>query len=263
MPYVCPRISDGLGNRFFQVAAALGYAEQHGHTPVFIDDWMVKTNHTGPKSIKDYFPALQTIGLQPGWTLMEEMANDCFTFNALPHVAGHTFIKGYFQSERYFPAGGVPRPAVLAGFEDRYRDFAFLHVRRGDYLLSVCRHHYVDLNNYYRFALAMFADSDAQILVCSDDIEWCRRELVGRYGDLISADRWEFLPNTATDFDTLRAMSSCGRGGICANSTFSWWGAYWAFKDNRKGIFCMPSIWGSALPPTRDLYPSWSTVIPC
>jgi hypothetical protein len=264
MPYICPRISDGLGNRFFQVAAALGYAERFGHVPVFVDDWIVKTNHTGPKSIKDYFPALQTIGLMPGWTLLEELATDCFTFNSLPHVGGHVHLKGYFQSERYFPAAGVPRPATLAGLESRYRNFAFLHVRRGDYLLPVCRHHYVDLDSYYHYALALFADSDTRILVCSDDIAWCKQTLVARYADLISPERWEFLPADASDYDTLRAMTACGRGGICANSTFSWWGAYWGRLTNGcNGIYTMPSSWGSALPPTHDLFPAWATLLPC
>jgi hypothetical protein len=31
MPYVTVKLTSGLGNRFFQVAAMLGYAERHGH----------------------------------------------------------------------------------------------------------------------------------------------------------------------------------------------------------------------------------------
>jgi hypothetical protein len=267
MPYVSSRISDGLGNRFFQVAAALGYAEKHGHTPVFIKDWVLDTNHEGPKNIYDYFPALQTISLVPGWTLLEAGGDDSYTFVNLPRVEGHAYLKGYFQSEKYFPTGGVPRPAALTGLESRYRNFAFLHVRRGDYLLPVCRHHYVDLRAYYRYALALFADSDTRILVCSDDIEWCRETLPAEYSDLISTDRWEFLGGDVTDFDTLRAMTACGRGGICANSTFSWWGAYWsvgrAAVAQHKGIYTMPAVWGAPpLPPTRNLYPDWATVLP-
>jgi hypothetical protein len=265
MPYVCSHISDGLGNRFFQVAAALGYAKKHGHTPVFIDHWMTDTNHIGPKGIRDYFPAIQTIKLEPGWTLMQEGEGQVFTYHPMPFVEGNGYLKGYFQSEKYFPEGGVPRPAILAGLEERYRNFAFLHVRRGDYLLPVCAHHYVDFTAYYRYALSLFADSGVRILVCSDDIEWCRATLPGRYGDLISADRWEFLAADATDYDTLRAMTACGRGGICANSTFSWWGAYWNVGRGAAGVhYTMPSVWGRPpVPETRDLYPSWATVLPC
>lgn len=263
MPYVCSRISDGLGNRFFQVAAALGYAEKHGHTPVFVKDWIVETNHKGPKTIFDYFPALQTIPIMPGWTLMEEAGGDCYKYNPLPAVSNHAFLKGYFQSEKYFPAAGVVRPSILGGLEDRYRNFAFLHVRRGDYLLPVCAHHKVDLTAYYRYALSLFADSGTRIVVCSDDIAWCRTHLAATYGDLIAADRWEFLAEGASDFETLRAMTACGAGGICANSTFSWWGAYWGHTAHPRAIYAMPALWGHPpLPQTQDLYPGWATLLP-
>lgn len=269
MPYVCSQISDGLGNRFFKVAAALGYAEKYMHTPVFIEHFITDTNHVGPKSIRDYFPELPTIDLVPGWTVLEEGEGNVFTYFPMPRVDGHAYLKGYFQSEKYFPVDGVPRPAILAGLEDRYRNFAFLHVRRGDYLLPVCAHHYVDFITYYRYALSLFADGGAQILVCSDDIEWCRHELVGRYSDLIPADRWEFLTTGASDYDTLRAMTACGRGGICANSTFSWWGAYWNVgrgcgRGAQRAQYTMPSVWGRPpVPEVRDLYPEWATVLPC
>jgi hypothetical protein len=262
MPFVCSKISDGLGNRFFQVAAMLGYSEKYGHMPVFVKEWINSTNHVGPLSIQDYFPEIPTIKLESGWLLMEEPNGASYTYLGLPNADNNVNMKGYFQTEKYFPKG-VKRPAVLSGLESQYADFAFLHVRRGDYLLEVCKHHYVDLTKYYRYALAGFANSTTRILVCSDDIDWCRKNLVTLYGDLISKDRWEFLPSTASDFDTLRAMTACGRGGICANSTFSWWGAYWNVGRGRTGFFTMPGTWGyPPLPPVVDIFPEWATVLP-
>lgn len=263
MPYVSARISDGLGNRFFQMAAMLGYSEKFGHTPVLIKDWIFNTNHIGHYGIQDYFPEVQFINLRCGWTLMDEPQGASYTYISLPSVEGNVNLKGFFQSEKYFPSTGVRRPLLLEGLETRYRDYAFLHVRRGDYLLEVCKHHYVDLSNYYRYALAYFKESDTRILVCSDDIEWCKSNLVKKYGDLISEDRWEFLNTDASDYTTLRSMVACGRGGICANSTFSWWGAYWNVGRNSGGFYTMPSVWGyPPLPPVVDLHPSWATLLP-
>lgn len=264
MPYVCSRISDGLGNRFFQVAAALGYAEKHGHTPVFIDSWIVETSHAGPKHISNFFPTIQTIDVIPDWTLMESDGSDTFTYIDLPPVKNNVFLKGYFQTEKYFPSGGIPRPLILCGLEERYRNFAFLHVRRGDYLLPVCAHHYVDLTNYYRFALSLFSDQNIKILICSDDMAWCRSQFIHKYTDIIAADRFEFMGDDASDYEALRAMTACGAGGICANSTFSWWGAYWGVgRASGGGIYTMPVRWGAPpLPEPKDLHPDWTFVLP-
>jgi len=262
MPFVTCRLSDGLGNRFFQVATLLGYAKKHGHNPALVKEWMLDTNHSMTKTIFDYFPDLPTILLAPGWLLMEEPGDLLYRHVDLPAVPGNVKLQGYFQSEKYFPAGGVARPGILTGLDAVYREYAFLHIRRGDYMLPVCAHHRVDLRAYYRYALSLFADSDTRILVCSDDIEWCRGNLVATYGDLIPADRWEFF--TGNDFETLRAMTACGRGGITANSTFSWWGAYWSVGRGAGGVYSMPAVWGHPpLPPVVDLHPSWALVLPC
>jgi hypothetical protein len=262
MPRVTCRLSDGLGNRFFQVAALKGYGSKFLHTPVFVKEWMLETNHSTAKTIFDYFPEIQTVKLEAGWTLMEEPGDLLYRHIELPQTPGHVKLQGYFQSEKYFPAGGIARPAILAGQDATYSNYAFLHVRRGDYMLPVCSHHRVDLTTYYRYALSLFSDKHTRILVCSDDIEWCKTELVAQYGDLVPAERWEFF--TGNDYETLRAMTACGRGGICANSTFSWWGAYWGSGRGAGGVYTMPAVWGHPpLPPVVDLHPSWATILPC
>jgi len=42
-----------------------------------------------------------------------------------------------------------------------------------------------------------------------------------------------------SEVDSLYLMSQCGAGGICANSSYSWWGAY--LNPNR--MIVMPSKW--------------------
>ena len=261
MPYISARISDGLGNRFFQTAAMLGYAEKHGHTPVFVKDWIHINNHVGPHNIHDYFPSIQTIRLEPGWTLMEEPADGGYTYFELPAVDKNVNLKGFFQTEKYFPKRGIQRPGILGGLESRYSGYAFLHVRRGDYLLEVCKHHYVDLRAYYRYALAFFSGAETRILVCSDDITWAKANMSSLYGDLILASHMEFFEGS--DYETLRAMTACSRGGICANSTFSWWGAYWNVGRGGGGMYFMPGRWGHPpLPPAMDIHPPWATLLP-
>ena len=59
-------------------------------------------------------------------------------------------------------------------------------------------------------------------------------------------------------------MSLCWGGAVIANSTFSWWGAWFAHQSTSKpesfvGVY--PKVWGQGLPPARDIIPKWGITI--
>lgn len=262
MPYVSVRLTDGLGNQFFQIAALLGYAEKHGHTPILVKAWIQpNASHPGPKSISDFFPDLIVVeNPQDGfWNVYQESANDSFTYVEIPYYDRHVKLQGYFQCEKYAPKV-FQIPALLKNYVwDGPTGAAFLHVRRGDYLNPYCAHHRVDLLMYYRRALMCVGDGP--IIVCSDDIPWCKSVLPTLYSDLVSSRNWIFLEGFS-DYETLAIMTRCSRGAIAANSTFSWWGAYWGSASRANMYF--PDTWGyPPLPPARAIYPSGATVLPC
>lgn len=258
MPYVTIHISDGIGNRLFQIAAMLGYAERHGHTPIFVKKFIQPSNYTNvdATSLSTLFPTIPTLYGTVDWTEMNMKPEDAFTHIDLPYSPDHICLIGFFQSELYFPRNGiqctlsaVPVPPLP------YENAAFLHVRRGDYLSPYTAHHRVDLTDYYRHAI-QFLPVGCHIFVCSDDIPWCRTELPLLCGD---GAVLEFIDcDTIT---TLAIMMRCRYGGICANSTFSWWGGY--FNHTPSSIILFPDTWGyPPLPPIRDLYPSWGLQLP-
>ena len=60
------------------------------------------------------------------------------------------------------------------------------------------------------------------------------------------------------DWEQMLLMSLC-QHNIIANSSFSWWGAY--FNNNEK-IVCYPSIWNGSTNEIDDLFPkNWNKII--
>lgn len=102
---------------------------------------------------------------------------------------------------------------------------AFMHVRRGDYIKAVNRIMYgLDLGNYYRKALSLFlslSNAHVRILVCSDDIPWCKTHLSDLYPE-VPAHCWVYQSPSCSGLETLSLMARCGLGGIMANSSLSW-----------------------------------------
>ena len=85
-----------------------------------------------------------------------------------------------------------------------------LHIRRGDYLINSGNHTNLGLD-YYEKALSKF-DSDRQVVVFSDDADWCMEQ------ELFQDDR--FIVSTGNGpYHDLYLMSQCS-DFIIANSSF-------------------------------------------
>ena len=109
----------------------------------------------------------------------------------------------------------------------------FIHVRRGDYLNSDL--YSFDADKYYKLAIQhiLSVTPNAHFIIVSDDIKYCKTYPV-----------FNNIYKTFLDLpvlETLYLMSLCEKGGICANSTFSWWGSY--LNENPNKIVLFPEKW--------------------
>lgn len=219
----------GLGNQLFQLAALLHVAKQTRRTP-----YIQTLTNPSPHSSAPYFDTiLQTFRnlystVRPAVRITEPTL--AYTnWAPLLRMTLNPEMSGYFQDWRYIDPDFVPRLRFSADVLSRYPTVAssvFLHIRGGDYVGNPG--HDIGLDGYYQRALAYFPD--AHFLVVTNDINYAmsRPCLAGLNYSLVKE----------SEVDTLYLMSQC-RGGICANSSFSWWGAY--LNPHRKIV--MPDRW--------------------
>jgi hypothetical protein len=128
-----------------------------------------------------------------------------------------------------------------------------VHVRLGDY--KGLAHHLVGLERrYYAEALRRVAPGQ-RIILFSDEPAVARQLLASSCGEAPIV-----VAPARADVESLYQMSCCLGGTITANSTFSWWGAWFAHAAGAAWA-TYPDKWHQRIHASPDLFPSWGTVI--
>lgn len=261
MEIVIPVRKGGLGNQMFQIAAALVVhyetgkqivlpkAMPHIHSSATYEDSIFQdfTNRL-PVVINDnVLYQLQQEGflLYPGQPAFEPWFP--------PQEQGPLILHGYFQ---YYPPIQRHREKIVSVFLQGLRNYIQkgepttigIHVRRGDYLKFSDVFTILE-ESYYKSAIAQIGkkiQGPKTYNIFSEDIEWCKSKNV--FQTLQNA---EFVEEP-DELKCLGKMIACEGGFICANSTFSWWGAF--LGAYQKGAPCIvPNVWMKGF--TGDLIP--------
>lgn len=192
------------------------------------------------------------------WTLRNRGRLSCFheqglaydpAFNSLPD---HTYLRGYWQSEKYFKQIGdqlrteLTRPEPVDETnrqlmeETAACDSVSLHIRRGDYVSNAktSKVHGTCSLEYYRNAASHIAEktgSEPTFFVFSDDPEWTKQNLKLPFP-------MKFVTHNPIEdpWLDLQLMTSCDHH-VIANSSFSWWGAW--LNDKSQKIVVAPERW--------------------
>lgn len=136
-----------------------------------------------------------------------------------------------------------------------------VHIRRGDYLDAANRPIFggISTNDYYRAAISFLKESYPQAVFYffSDDIPYVREHYREEAGEIID---WNHGKNSIYDM----MLMSCCKHNICANSTFSFWGA----RLNPYGpkVMIRPSIHKNTqicIPEQmKELWAGWTLITP-
>ena len=163
-----------------------------------------------------------------------------------------TMIKQMYSNESW--------SADYAGSPEKNRILISTHFRIGDYVLISDIHPVMMIQYYYRALsriIASYTDTDTDtdtdtsytVLIFYEagdkDIVLkqiaCLKQLCATDSLTYGRDiQFHFVRDTIPDWHQMLLMSVCDHN-IIANSTFSWWGAY--FNANPQKVVCYPSIW--------------------
>ena len=266
-------IMGGLGNQLFQIFHVISYSLKNKiafyfenknfpirkDRPFYWDNFLVSLK---PFIKKSYNTNLK-IYYERGFHYTEPIPYNHF---------GYSFkFYGYFQSYKYFQEKqqdifkliklNKQQDIVKMKYNTLY-DFEntiSLHFRIGDYKHQPQNHPVIDIS-YYKLALKHIIEyskkNNWNILYFYEkqDIDIVKEKI-----DLLQKEfnYLIFIPidTEILDYEQILLMSLC-RHNIIANSSFSWWGAYFNQNSNKKIIY--PSIWfGPSLgnKKTDDMFP--------
>lgn len=159
------------------------------------------------------------------------------------------YLSGYFACEKYyadilydlrekiqFPVSDNPENRIMAE-EMKNCESVSVHIRRGDYLNAENAALFGNIctDAYYVSAMERIKQEvpDAHFYLFSDDIPYVKKKFAGENATIVDINHGQ------DSFYDMWLMSNC-RHNICANSTFSFWGA--RLNPNENKIMIRPTI---------------------
>lgn len=284
-------LQGGLGNQLFQIFTTIAFSLKTNNSFFFQNKYQLTNEKDALNGatvrytywdtflsglsvfVKDAnkLPNLELIIKEKGFNY-----DPSILLNLMNNQQKVKMLVGYFQSYKYFD---IYKKAIfkLAKIEasqklvynkskEHYNleldTSVSIHYRLGDYK-KLQDYHPILENSYYIDALKSVVKRTQikhVIFFCEDDdldeVLVNIYELEQIFPELVFVRGGQYL----SDWEQMMLMSLC-KNNIIANSTFSWWGAY--FNTNPTKIVCYPEIWfgPKAGHDTSDLFPEDWTMI--
>lgn len=183
------------------------------------------------------------------------------------------YLSGYFACEKYygdilydlreklqFPPSDNPLNRQMAKEMENCNSVS-VHIRRGDYLNpeNAAMFGNICTDSYYQSAIGLIKEQipDAHFYIFSDDSKYAGERYAGEEFTLVDINHGK------DSFYDMWLMSKC-KHNICANSTFSFWGA--RLNSNEEKIMIRPTIHKNSQmfvkEEMEDLWQGWVFVSP-
>ncbi len=170
----------------------------------------------------------------------------------------NVIIRGWFESAKYFKdIGDILKNEFIPNQELSYNSKILAEklqnnvvicvtIRRGNFTSNALKDKFLVCGSEYYYQGVRYIHeryTDAIIYVCSDDIEWCKKELQFKQNTIYEKENpvWE----------KLYLMTLCNHF-VISNSTFSWWAQYLSAAPNK--IVVAPYRWRNSEFPPQDIF---------
>ena len=268
-------IIGGLGNQLFQIFATISYALKHKQVFCFTYKTM-----TGQRPMYwDNF--LKTLKLFTNAKMMTNVLPipESSYYSYSPNNQHNIMLTGYFQNPVYFKEyyETICRMIRLDAQKEKIKEIMncvdfdnsiSMHFRQGDYLL-LPDYYKILTFDYYKNSLDHIKERMKEekgiplikvLYFCQDADLIAVIDIIKQLKEVYPLVVFTRASDDLEDWQQLLMMSCC-QHNIIANSTFSWWGAY--FNSNPEKIVCTPAEWfGPKIDiKMEDLLPvEWTTI---
>ena len=273
----------GLGNQIFQIFATIAFAIKSNNNFRFL--LVDKLGGGSGTTLRytywnNFFSSLKPV-LTNIFPQMETIRENGFKYNDIPTINlfnKNIMLYGYFQSYKYFQnyyetiCRMIKLNEMKEGIIKKYNinpyyldNSTSMHFRLGDYK-KVSEFHPIMPYEYYKKSLSHIknitdSNHDLNILFfCEDEDIDMVTDNINRLQNDFPNFTFERKYSHLEDWEQMLLMSLCAHN-IIANSSFSWWAAY--FNSNVDKIVCYPSVWfgEKANIDTSDLCPKkWKKI---
>jgi Glycosyl transferase family 11 len=266
-------LKGGLGNQLFQVFTTIAYSLLTQNTFQFSDKYSLTPDGSEATPRFSYwntflYPLEQfTLSVMPPNVLVYKEPS--FSYTTIPiwyRTSNNIMLYGYFQSYKYFDKC-KSRIFKMIQLEEQkqkiehiyplreFEKMVSIHFRLGDYKLRPDVYPILD-TSYYINALNYMTNNEDSLV--THVLYFCEQQDLEDVTIKINKLK-ETFPNlkfvradpNLEDWQQMLLMSCC-KHNIIANSTFSWWGAY--FNTTPDKIVCYPSEWLKQHN-TNDMFP--------
>ena len=278
------RLMGGLGNQLFQLFTVIAYGIEHAKTVVLP---YVSELHVG--TVRSTYWDTFLIGLRILTTHNTNIKvtnnsllqlplykEETFHYTEIPKLnTTGTLLFGYYQSYKYFDKYRddiynmihiqEQQSTIRREYGDLFSDkeTISMHFRLDDYKNIQESHPILDVDYYYNAIcnVTMNLDSPYRILYfCHKNDNKDVLQIISVLSARFPSVEFVKVDDSIEDWKQLLIMSICSHN-IIANSTYSWWAAWFNMNENK--MVCYPNTWfGPAVShDTCDLFPSnWTKI---
>lgn len=272
------QLKGGFGNQLFQIFSIIAYSLDNKFPFKFLYSKMIPSITPRESYWDTFLKSLKFFTINQIPNGIKIVSHSKFEYETMPVVNGKTeniCFDGYFQSYKYFNHQKEniyrliqlepQRKKVLAKYRfENMSNTISLHFRLGDYKHLGHTHPIMSVNYYIDALTYILSKATTQkfnvLYFCEkEDNEYVQKAYIEPISNIFYSVTFQKVNDEMADWEQVLLMSHCNHN-VIANSSFSWFGAY--FNTNKKHVVCYPSVWfaGEAATnnSTADMFPpSW------